>query len=345
MQRMLCRNFINICREKQAEKEEKQKTKKIETSAEKLRKLLKEEKRLKKKRRKSSSSSSVSSADESVSSSSSSSSSSHKRHKKSKRNRSESSRSSKRHWSRPSSGHTDQSRKDDCYPVPTNTSASFLNQKQEVEKLLEKQDRLQCPNAQVKEKERGLLTSSGEVPDDLGGRSDFYNSYKTQAGSSKTEKPYKSERHFSRRNSSDSFSRNSEDKMKASSYRRFEKDTEGRKDHSRRWEPSSVKYSTSPASSDYSWKSLEKQKKYTYSGSRDVSKHEQRYQLNTNQGERVYEKEDSCGEGNRNEAPEEMLNSKEQPDSRVKKNLPQNLLNIFNQIAEFEKEKGNKPKK
>ena len=45
MQRMLCRNFINICREKQAEKEEKQKTKKIETSAEKLRKLLKEEKR------------------------------------------------------------------------------------------------------------------------------------------------------------------------------------------------------------------------------------------------------------------------------------------------------------
>lgn len=58
----------------------------------------------------------------------------------------------------------------------------------------------------------------------------------------------------------------------------------------------------------------------------------------------MYEKEDSCGEGNRNEAPEEMLNSKEQPDSRVKKNLPQNLLNIFNQIAEFEKEKGNKPK-
>ncbi|XP_032754411.1 tetratricopeptide repeat protein 14 isoform X3 [Rattus rattus] len=334
-------------REKQAEKEEKQKTKKIETSAEKLRKLLKEEKRLKKKRRKSSSSSSsVSSADESISSSSSSSSSSHKRHKKSKRNRSESSRSSKRHWSKTSSGYTDQSRKDDCYPVPTNTSASFLNQKQEVEKLLEKQDRLQCPNAQVKEKEKGLLTSSVEVPDDLGGRSDLYNSYKTQAGSSKTEKPYKSEKHFSsRRNSSDCFSRNSEDKMKASSYRRFEKDTEGRKDHSRRWEPSSGKYSTSPASSDYAWKSLEKQKKCMYSGSRDVSKHEQRHQLNPNEGERAHDKEDGCGEGSKAEAPEDMLNNKEQPESRVKKNLPQNLLNIFNQIAEFEKEKGNKPKK
>lgn len=132
--------------------------------------------------------------------------------------------------------------------------------------------------------------------------------------------------------------------MKASSYRRFEKDTEGRKDHTRRWEPGSVKYSTSPASSDYSWKSLEKHKKYAYSGSRD-SRHEQRYQLNTNQGERAYEKEDSSGEGNKTEAPEETLNSKEQPENRVKKNLPQNLLNIFNQIAEFEKEKGNKPKK
>ncbi|XP_041514858.1 tetratricopeptide repeat protein 14 [Microtus oregoni] len=336
-------------REKQAEKEEKQKTKKIETSAEKLRKLLKEEKRLKKKRRKSSSSSSsVSSADESVSSSSSSSSSSHKRHKKSKRNRSESSRSSKRHWSKTSLSHIDQNRKDDCYPVPTNTSASFLNQKQEVEKLLEKQDRLQCPSTQVKEKERCLLTSSAEVPDDLGGRSedtrDFYNSYKTHAGSSKTEKPYKSEKYFSnRRNSLDSFCRNSEDKMKASSYRRCEKDSEGRKDHSRRWEPGSVKYSASPASSDYSWKSLEKHKKYTYSGSRD-SRHEARYQLNTSQGERAYDK-DSCGEGDRAEAPEETLTSREQPESRVKKNLPQNLLNIFNQIAEFEKEKGNKPKK
>ncbi|XP_059121329.1 tetratricopeptide repeat protein 14 [Peromyscus eremicus] len=337
-------------REKQAEKEEKQKTKKIETSAEKLRKLLKEEKRLKKKRRKSSSSSSsVSSADESISSSSSSSSSSHKRHKKSKRNRSESSRSSKRHWSKTSSSHIDQNRKDDCYPVPTNTSASFLNQKQEVEKLLEKQDRLQCPNTQVKEKERCLLTSSVEVPDDLGGRSEdareSYNNYKTQAGSSKTEKPYKSERYFSsRRNSSDSFCRNSEDKMKASSSRRFEKDTEGRKDHSRRWEPGSVKYSTSPASSDYSWKSLEKHKKYTSSGSRD-SRPEQRYQFSTNQGERAYVKTNSCGEGNETKAPEDTLNSKEQPESRIKKNLPQNLLNIFNQIAEFEKEKGNKPRK
>ncbi|XP_017811155.1 tetratricopeptide repeat protein 14 isoform X1 [Papio anubis] len=335
-------------REKQAEKEEKQKTKKIETSAEKLRKLLKEEKRLKKKRRKStSSSSSVSSADESVSSSSSSSSSGHKRHKKHKRNRSESSRSSRRHSSRASSSQIDQNRKDECYPVPANTSASFLNHKQEVEKLLGKQDRLQYEKTQIKEKDRCPLSSSSlEIPDDFGGRSedprDFCNSYRTQAGSSKTEKPYKSERHFSsRRNSSDSFCRNSEDKIYG--YRRFEKDIEGRKEHYRRWEPGSVRHSTSPASSDYSWKSVEKYKKYTHSGSRDFSRHEQRYRLNTNQGE--YEREDNYGEDVKTEVPEEdALSSKEHSESSVKKNLPQNLLNIFNQIAEFEKEKGNKSK-
>ncbi|XP_074154371.1 tetratricopeptide repeat protein 14 isoform X4 [Sminthopsis crassicaudata] len=153
-------------REKQAEKEEKQKSKKIETSAEKLRKLLKEEKRLKKKRKRStSSSSSVSSTDQVVSSSSSSSSSGHKKHKKRKRNRSESSRNSKRHSSKASS-HPDQNRKEESYPLPANTSASFLNQKQEMEKLLENQGR-------VKERERGNIhsSSSAEIPDNFGGRS------------------------------------------------------------------------------------------------------------------------------------------------------------------------------
>nr|XP_045017393.1 tetratricopeptide repeat protein 14 isoform X2 [Jaculus jaculus] len=333
-------------REKQAEKEEKQKTKKIETSAEKLRKLLKEERRLKKKRRKSSSSSSVSSGDESVSSSSSSS-SGHKRHKKSKRNRSESSRSSKKHWSRASSSHIDQNRKDECYPVPTNTSASFLNQKQEVEKLLEKQDRLQCQDTQVTEKDRCPLSSSSvAVLDGFGGRSedlrDCYNSSKTQASSSKTEKPSKSDRHLSsRRNSSESFGRSSEDKVKIHGYKRVERDTEGKKDHYRRWEPGSARHSTSPTSSDYSWKSLEKHKN-TYSGARDFSRYEQKYHLNPNQGD--CEREDNSGEDSKADVPEDRLNSKEQSEGRVKKNLPQNLLNIFNQIAEFEKEKGNKPK-
>lgn len=304
--------------------------------------------RLKKKRRKSSSSSSsVSSNDDSVSSSSSSSSSSdHKRHKKRKRTRSESSRSSKRHTSRASSSQVDQNRKDECYPVPPNTSASFLNQKQEAEKLLEKQDKLQYPKTQVKEKVRCPLSSSSvERPDDSGGRSedpkDSYNSYKTQAGSSKPERPYKSERHFStRRNCSDSFCRNSEDKIYG--YGRFDADIEGRREHYRRWEPGSMRHSTSPASSDYSWKSVEKHKKYAYPGSHTFNRHEQKYRLNVSQGD--YERENSSREDKARVPEEDGLSSKEQSESKVKKNLPQNLLNIFNQIAEFEKEKGNKPK-
>lgn len=218
-----------------------------------------------------------------------------------------------------------------------------------MEKLLEKQDRVPYQKKQVKEKERCSLSSSSvEIPDDFGGRSedsrDFYSSYKTQPGSSKTERPYKTDRHFSsRRDSSDSFSRNSEDKIKNYGYRKVEKDIEGRKEHYRRREPGSVRYATSPASSDYSSKSVERYKKCTYSGSRDFSRHEQRYQLSKNPG--GYEREDSDEEDIKTDVPEEDgLNSKEHSESGVKKNLPQNLLNIFNQIAAFEKEKGNKQK-
>lgn len=230
--------------------------------------------------------------------------------------------------------------------MPTNTSASFLNQKQDVERLLEKQDRVQNQRTQGKERERCSLSSSSVgVPDDCGGRSEdprhCYNSYKTQAGSSRTEKPHKSERHFStRRTSSDSFYRNSEDKVKTYGYRRAEKDMEGRRDHYKGWEPSSVSRSP-PASADHSWKAFEKHKKPMYAAARDCSRQEQRGPLSSSQGERGGE--GSCGE-DKPEALGERLDSGEQSESRAKKNLPQNLLNIFNQIAEFEKEKGNKPK-
>ncbi|XP_051839183.1 tetratricopeptide repeat protein 14 isoform X1 [Antechinus flavipes] len=331
-------------REKQAEKEEKQKSKKIETSAEKLRKLLKEEKRLKKKRKRStSSSSSISSTDQVVSSSSSSSSSGHKRHKKRKRNRSESSRNSKRHSSKTSS-HPDQNRKEESYPLPANTSASFLNQKQEMEKLLENQGR-------VKERERGNIhSSSAEIPDNFGGRSedsrDFYNSSRTQASSSKTEKPCKPDRYYSsRRDFSGSFSRNSDEKTKNLN-RKFEKGTEGRKEHYRKWEPGSMRYSTSPAGLDCSWKSFEKSKKYANTGLHDFNRNdeEQRSQLNTNQKKESENREENYGDEIAENLEEDTLNSKERSESNVKKNLPQNLLTIFNQIAEFEKEKGNKQK-
>ncbi|XP_074047098.1 tetratricopeptide repeat protein 14 [Macrotis lagotis] len=331
-------------REKQAEKEEKQKSKKIETSAEKLRKLLKEEKRLKKKRKRStSSSSSVSSVDQVVSSSSSSSSSGHKKHKKRKRNRSESSRNSKRHSSKASAHPSDQTRKEESYLLPANTSASFLNQKQEMEKLLENQGR-------VKDRERGNTQSSSstEIPDNFGGRSedsrDFYNSSRTQASSSKSEKSCKPDRYYSsRRDFSGSFSRNSDEKTKNFN-RKFEKGAEGRKEHYRKWEPGSMRYSTSPAALDCSWKSVEKSKKYANTGLHDFNRNqeEQRSQLNTNQKKESENREENYGDEIVEEFEEDALNGKERSESNVKKNLPQNLLTIFNQIAEFEKEKGNK---
>ncbi|XP_053567817.1 tetratricopeptide repeat protein 14 [Bombina bombina] len=119
-------------REKQEEREVQAKEKKIETSAEKLRKLLKEEKRKKKRKRRSSSSSG--SSDTSCSSSSSH---GHKKHKKRKRRRkhSESSSYSSKTFSKASSLYEAES-----YSPPADTSASFLNRKSDMHKLLEERD-------------------------------------------------------------------------------------------------------------------------------------------------------------------------------------------------------------
>ncbi|XP_048720115.2 tetratricopeptide repeat protein 14 isoform X2 [Caretta caretta] len=347
-------------REKQAAKEERQKEKKIETSAQKLRKLLKEEKRLKKKRRRSTSSSSSSSSDSSSDvsvSSSSSSSSDHKRHKKRSRNRSVSSRSSKKHSSRVSSHQRDQSRKDEWYSPPADTSASFLNQKYEMEKLLERQDRLVYQKTEVRERDRqcSLSRTSADDEDTFGGRSedsrDSYCSSKTQSTSSKNEKQGKADRSSSnRRGSSSSYHWKSDDKTKTHDSRKLEKEVEGRKEQFRKCGSSQSMYSTSPAGSDFSGKSVEKNKQYSstwlyeYSGNDDGSRHE--LTQSTNERRDYKNRESSPGETTKaKELDEETtLNGKGQSESGVKKSLPQNLLNIFNQIAEFERQKGSKQK-
>ncbi|XP_044886357.1 tetratricopeptide repeat protein 14 isoform X3 [Mauremys mutica] len=341
----------------QAAKEERQKEKKIETSAQKLRKLLKEEKRLKKKRRRSTSSSSSSSSDSSsdVSVSSSSSSSDHKRHKKRSRNRSVSSCSSKKHSSRVSSHQRDQSRKDEWYSPPADTSASFLNQKYEMEKLLERQDRLVYQKTEVRERQCSLSRTSADEEDTFGGRSedsrDSYGSSKTQSTSSKNEKQGKADRSFSnRRSSSGSYHWKSDDKINTHDFRKLEKEVAGRKEQFRKRGSSQSMYSTSPAGSDYSGKSVEKNKQYSstwlceYSGSDDGSRRE--LTQSTNERREYKNRDSSHGEATKaKELDEETtLNGKGQSESGVKKSLPQNLLNIFNQIAEFERQKGSKQK-
>lgn len=215
-----------------------------------------------------------------------------------------------------------------------------------MEKLLEKQDKVPCQKKQVKEKDRcSLAPSAVELPEGLGGRCeesrDCDVGYRGQAGSSKTEKSSKADRPFSyRREAADAGYRNSEEKVKMHGYKRFEKDTEGKKEHWRRGEPGSTRYSTAPANPDCSWKSAEKYGKWNYPGSRDLGRYEQRHQVSKNQGES--EKEENHEADVQTEPPD--VSRKGQLDGGMKKTLPQNLLNIFNQIAAFEREKGNKPK-
>uniref|UniRef100_A0A8D0HG99 Uncharacterized protein n=1 Tax=Sphenodon punctatus TaxID=8508 RepID=A0A8D0HG99_SPHPU len=304
---------------------------------------------LKKKRKRSSSSSSDSSSDISVSSSSSD----HKKRKKRNRNQSESSYSSKKHSSRASSHQRDPNKKDEWYSPPADTSASFLNQKHEMDKLLEGQDRLVYQKTQVRERDRYCSQSrtSADDEDACGGRSedsrDSYSSAKTWASSSKTEQQGKAARAFSsRRNSSGSYRRKSEDKAKTH-LRKYEKEGEGRREQYRKHGSGQGMYSTSPAGSDYSTKSIEKYKRYTSKWINESSRNydDDRRELTKSASEREYKnREGSCKESNKAEDEESTLNGKEQSESAVKKNLPQNLLNIFNQIAKFEREKGSKQK-
>ncbi|XP_051929516.1 tetratricopeptide repeat protein 14-like [Hippocampus zosterae] len=121
-------NSIRL-REEALAKEEEEKAKSSQSSAEKLRKLLKEEKRMKRKRKRSTSSSSSSSSASSLSSS-------RRRAKKKKKKKRKSARGSKRRASRRRSDEGKRGRKrkeddeeDEWYPAPPDTSATFLDQK------------------------------------------------------------------------------------------------------------------------------------------------------------------------------------------------------------------------
>lgn len=316
--------------------------------------------RLKKKRKvstSSSSSSSSSSSDSSsdVSISSSSSSSDHKKCRKKRRNRSESSRSSKKSSFRASSHYKDEIRKEEWYSPPADTSASFLNQNFEMEKLLERQESSVCPKTEVKEKDRhcSFSRTSGDDEDTFGGRSedsrDSYSSSKTLPSSSKTEKYGKTERFFcSWRGSSGSYHK-SDDKPRIHYFRRFERDVEGRREHFRRHGSGHDRYYTSPSGSDYSGKSVGKYRSYSshclHEGDRSYESDRHAFSQQKSETE-CKSKKRSYEETSKTDEPEEevSLDDTAQTESGVKRNLPQNLLNIFNQIAEFEKEKGSKQK-
>uniref|UniRef100_A0A7N6B7Z0 S1 motif domain-containing protein n=1 Tax=Anabas testudineus TaxID=64144 RepID=A0A7N6B7Z0_ANATE len=280
------------------------------TSAEKLRKILKEERRMKKKRKRSASSSSSSS----TSSGSSSSSSSRRRSKKKKKKRKRSERGSKRHRrisSRESRKKKDQDEDEvEWYPAPPNTSATFLNQK---------------GGPGFGERDEGKDAEEKRI----------CQLYSLSAASEDEE--------------SDSSQR---EERRSKSRERRDKSRERRKDNNRRDSDSKRRssldenrkrrVSCSSAESGYSRKSSFRSEYSAKSGSALRMRHDSS-KRNSFDGGRYEnrEKEETCDAGDRTE----HAGVTSVQDERLKKDLPANLLDIFNQIAQFEKKKGAGPKK
>ncbi|XP_023129687.2 tetratricopeptide repeat protein 14 isoform X2 [Amphiprion ocellaris] len=357
---------------------EQVKTKSSQTSAEKLRKILKEEKRMKKKRKRSASSSSSSSSTSSRnSSSSSSSSSSRRRSKKKKKKRRRSERGSKRHRrissreSRKSEeGKSDKDRKEkeedevEWYPAPPNTSATFLNQRGvlgfgvrdggEVEEKDAEDRRI----SQLYSLSAASEEEESDSPRRERKRRDREESRKRKNSLSRG--PVREERRSrSREKREKSRERGKEDNRRDSNFKRRSSADENRK------------LSCSSAEVECSWKSRSE-----YLGnSGSASKHPEsrlrhdsssrnsfdggRYENRGRQENRDVEEAKSEKDSRKFRAEEESSSSDrghgrksesagnhyEQTSMRPRKDVPANLLDIFNQIAQFEKEKGVKLKK
>ncbi|XP_023675731.2 tetratricopeptide repeat protein 14 [Paramormyrops kingsleyae] len=325
-------------REEEAAKEQ-EKSKNVETSAEKLRKILKEEKRMKKRKRRSSSSSTSSSS--TSSSTSSDSSSSRRKSKKKKRKRRHSQHSHKKRQRRVSSCDQSVDSKDEWYPAPANTSASFMNQKQEMVKLLDDQD-WQAGHSRSHVKSRrsqASVSSSSEVLDDSRGRFEddpFDGTPQKEEGSR-------------------------------------EKEGWALGSSSRELKPLERKLSCGGREVSRAQRNLEE----TYGGRQEVHDSPERSRNRTaaspEHAHRPESRADSrpaqgcsirrwdgvkCDDLNRDvrdrrksdesqgkTAGDRSQNGKGSAEGHVKKDLPANLLDIFSQIAQFEKEKCNKMKK
>ncbi|XP_072245090.1 tetratricopeptide repeat protein 14 [Leuresthes tenuis] len=348
---------------------EQVKEKSGQTSAEKLRKILKDEKRMKKKRKRSNSSSSSSS---SRSSSSSSSSSRRRSKKKKKKKRRKSERGSKRHRrisSRESRRSLEGKREEEedeveWIPAPPNTSATFLNQKGgpmfsggDDEEVVGK-DREDKRISEL----YSLSAASEEEESDSSCRERRRESTESRTKkrkNSRSKSPLREERRGRSRERRDkSGERGKEDNRKDSDSKMRNSLEENR----------TRKSSCSSAEVEYLQKSSFRSEYSGNSGS--TSKHpENRMRRHSstrnsfdggryeNRGRQ--EEEDAKGEKESRKwrSEEESSTSHEglskrsesarngQNAVRPKKDLPANLLDIFDKIAQFEKEKGVNPKK
>lgn len=339
--------------------------------------------RMKKKRKRSASSSSSSSSTSSRrNSSSSSSSSSRRRSKKKKKKRHRSERGSKRHRRissrdsrRSEEGKSEKDRKEDeeveWYPAPPNTSATFLNQKGGPG--FGERDEEEAEEKGVEERRISQLYSLSAASDDEESDSSHRGRKtkdRTRRGkNSLCRSPERAERMSgSRETRGRSKERVKEDNRKdrrdSDSRRRSSLD-EDRKRKASCSSAESVCSRKSNVKSEHfgNWTSKQVESRLRHDASKRNSFDGGRYE---NRGrEEIWEveaatrekdgskgrveEEGSRSEGGNSTRSDGAGNHKQSgltsvPGGRPKKDLPSNLLDIFNQIAQFEKEKGVRPK-
>ncbi|XP_047231168.1 tetratricopeptide repeat protein 14 isoform X2 [Girardinichthys multiradiatus] len=326
-----------------------------QTSAEKLRKILKEEKRAKKKHKRSASSSSSSSSS-SGSSSSSSSSSSRRRSKKKKKKRKKSGRGIKHHRRKSEEGKSGKGRMEkeeeelEWYPAPPNTSATFLNQKGGLVFGGGEQDGMlgrERGDGKISQMYSMMAASEGEESDSS--RRERKRRDRAESGSSKSKTSRSPQRKRDERTVSRDRSRD-----------RWKEDNRGGRRNSDSTRRSSVeenhtrKLSSSPAEVEcpqkssfqfeYSGKNRMRRDSSTRS-SFDGCRYENKEETEREKGSVRRREEEERTDPERSKKPESAGDQNGQGDGRPKKILPSNLLDIFNRIAQFEKEKGVKPNK
>ncbi|XP_034558403.1 tetratricopeptide repeat protein 14 isoform X2 [Notolabrus celidotus] len=342
---------------------EQEKPTSSQTSAEKLRKILKEEKRMKKKRKRSTSSSSSSSNTSRNSSSSSSSSSSRRRSKKKKKKRRRSERGCKRHRrissreSRKSEEGKKEKEEDEVewYPAPPNTSATFLNQKGgpgfgdgeegEVEER-EAEDR------RISQLYSLSAGSDDEESDSSRKKRKRKDREESRAGrkNSQSRSPGKEEGRSRSRETRDRWKDDNRKDRRDSNSRRRSSIEEERK---RKVSCSSAD-SRSGSKSEFVGNSGSASKLSESRRRHDLSRRNSldggRYENRGREGEEIKREKDikwkteeeSNRSGERNAGNRNVKSDSQ--GGMSKKDLPSNLLDIFSQIAKFEKEKGGKPK-
>lgn len=288
---------------------------------------------MKRKRKRSSSSSSTSSSSSSSSSTSSSSSSDRRKSKKKKRKHRHSSHSDRKLPRRTSSSRrgrlSDEERQgkevheeEDWYPEPANTSASFINLKHPVSGLFD--PALSFGSSSTAD---ALDDSRGRFDDDL-----------FECGSTKSAKVR--EPHSDRRSRSRDHSFNGQEQGPSGSHNRKPETGPSSRQEPARSGPEGLsprRHSSSSTSSEYSRKS--DQQGSTHKNTNFSSRHSECK-------EKEEKRRRSEGSSKDSKQPKDLSqNGRRSSEGGPKKELPTNLQDIFNRIAQFEREKGLKPKK